>query len=142
MVNRQTNEGRWLLGLLICVCLQAQQLKVPLHLLVHDHNHPERSSPVVGPVGWQRQHTPPAHSEGGASDDSHRPHPAGQHSRDEAPQRVALTSTSGPVFFAEEAPVAGQAGFVQMALPTPVVNPPERPPPRSPAAPRAPPSVA
>ena len=144
-----------LLGVLLCVCLVAQPLLVPLHLLVEDHTY----GPVVAELhAPSHGHSHHGHSHGHSHSHAHaHPHtPAPAESPDDDPHpahpaedhyccAASLPQTPPPnnanaLALAPHVAATGDLRAVTPWRPS-AYRAPERPPPRSAASQRAPPAV-
>ena len=158
-LGNQHNTILRLLAVLACVCLVAQPLLVPIHLLVEDHTYGEVAA-LPAPVhhhhhdhshghGHSHSHAhshahphtpaPPVEPDGG---DPHPPHPAEDHFCCQAPSFTGPNpSEQRQLAIADELPIGTPDAMLSQPATFRDTGGPQRPPPRPPAQPRAPPAI-
>lgn len=147
---------RDLVAFLVCACLVLQPLVLRLHLGIEAHTHGS-GGPAAAAAHAHDHHGPHTHphahphpyvpGHGGESDrgddGGHPPHPAEDHL---AQERDQLPVPPSPVWALTAAPRSmGPDAFARVAVARAtlfVAEVPQRPPPRAPGQPRAPPAIA
>lgn len=138
-----------LLGVAVVVCLLLQPLLVPAHLVLEEHTYGRAGESVVHAHHGHAHAHPHPHPHGHRHDadegsGGHPPHPAEDHlSEPGAPELSVPASFSVdlPLALPVEHSITWQRAVVWHALQVPRRSR-DRPPPRAPAQPRAPPAIA
>jgi len=130
-----------LLGACACLCFALQQFLVPWHLALNDHVSVGGSQEHVHSHGAGDHHHAPTPSRQADADEDHTPHPVEDHLA-----QIAEPSVPPTLVYTAIAPAPVE--HWQLALALPVCEQPQYvecgprpPPPRTAAAPRAPPIV-